>query len=461
MFKFKYAKPKNYIGGLIIETTTNDNSCLIPELWAQEALMILENQLLLGNLVYRDFSNTIAEFGQTVNASRPNAFEGKRKTDADEVTVQAATSTNVPVVLDQWGHVSFRIKDGEESLAFETLVNRYLKGAVHAVAELIDQAIGAQVYRFLANNVGKIGTTPTVPTLTSLKALLTKNNVPGIGRNVIISSNVEADLLNLDTFVEADKVGDDGSALRNGYIGQKFGMQFYQSNNIPSIAAGNTVVTPTINNGNITAGSTVLTIDSTTAPTVGSWCVIEGDMIPHIITASSATSITISPALKYAIADGADVTIYSPGAVNLSAGYEAGHVKAIVVNGFTVAPQRGQLVSFGATTSRYGLVGTPTTTSILLDRPLYADIANTDVVGIGPAGEYGLAMHPEAIALVSRPLATPMPGLGVRSFVANYNDLSLRVTITYDGAKQGYLVTVDCLFGLAVLNTSLGAVVLS
>jgi len=35
----------------------------------------------------------------------------------------------------------------------------------------------------------------------------------------------------------------------------------------------------------------------------------------------------------------------------------------------------------------------------------------------------------------------------------------LRVTITYDGEKQGHLVTVDILCGVKVLNTDLGGVI--
>ena len=42
--------------------------------------------------------------------------------------------------------------------------------------------------------------------------------------------------------------------------------------------------------------------------------------------------------------------------------------------------------------------------------------------------------------------------------MANYNDLSIRVTMTYDGNAQGTLVTVDTLMGVKVLDVLLGAV---
>lgn len=70
-----------------------------------------------------DFEPIVASFGDVVNTRRPGEFQAKRKTPADSVTVQDATSTNVQVPLDQHLHVSFLIKDGEESKAFKDLVN--------------------------------------------------------------------------------------------------------------------------------------------------------------------------------------------------------------------------------------------------------------------------------------------------------------------------------------------------
>lgn len=42
-------------------------SAYIPELWANESLAILEENMVIGNLVHRDFENVIANFGDTVN----------------------------------------------------------------------------------------------------------------------------------------------------------------------------------------------------------------------------------------------------------------------------------------------------------------------------------------------------------------------------------------------------------
>ena len=442
----------------------NDNDALIPEVWAQEALMVLENNMVMANLVYRDYSDDIASFGDTVKAHRPSSFVAARKTDADEVSVQDTTTTNVDVKLNQHLHVSFTIKDGEESKSFKDLMDMYLVPALVAQAQAIDEALVGQAYEFLGNSVGKLGTAPTRSTMIAAKELMNTNKVPMIGRNMVVSPNAEGSLLDIGEFIKANEVGDDGSAMREGYLGRKFGFQNFMSQNTPSIASGNTTVAGAINLGDgYAVGSTVLTVDGFSAAiTNGSWCTIAGDMTPQMITATvgagTPTQLTVSPGIKSAVLNDAVITVYTPGAVNLSAGYASGWEKSMVIDGFTVAPKTGQMMSIGTATDRYSLLSTPTTTAMLPNTPLDAAAANDAVVGIGPAGDYNFAFHKNAIALVTRPLAMPRAGTGALSYVANYNGLSIRVTITYEGRKQGHLVTVDLLAGVKTLDTNLGCV---
>lgn len=43
----------------------------IPEWWANESLAILEEQMVIGNLVHRDFEEVVANVGDVVNTRRP------------------------------------------------------------------------------------------------------------------------------------------------------------------------------------------------------------------------------------------------------------------------------------------------------------------------------------------------------------------------------------------------------
>jgi len=446
----------------------NDNDALVPEIWAQEALMILEANMVAANLVYRDFENEIAQYGDTVNAHRPGTFTAKRKVDGDNVTVQDATATNVPVKLDQHLHVSFLIYDGEESKSFKDLVELYLRPALIAQAMGLDQVVLGQVYEFLGNTVGKLGTDPDADTVIAANEVMNTNRAPVVGRNMIVTPNAEGALLSETEFTKVNESGDT-AGLRDARLGRKFNFDFFMSQNCPSVAVGSTInAAGDINAGNLTIGSTVLTmhgITGTYTPLAGMWCTIAGDMTPQLITSvtggSTPTSITITPGLRHDIADGAIITFYTNGVINQAVsptGYALGWNKNIVHTGPAVAPKTGQLISMGVDGYKYAAMSTPTTTQTLLNRSLDAAVANAAVMGIGPAGEYCFGFHRNAMALVVRPLAAPRAGTGALSYVANYNGLSVRVTITYDGNAQGHLVTVDLLAGVKTLDTNLGVI---
>lgn len=452
-------------------TYANDNEAFIPELWAQESLAILEENMVIGMLVHRDFSPLVANFGDTVHTRRPSEFTAVRKTDADNVTKQDASATNVPVKLNQWSHTSFVIKDGEASKSFKDLVQVYLAPAMLSQARFLDRILLGRYSSFLLNSnvygrLGQLSSSNAVDYILGTRNKMNINKAYMEGRNMILTPSAETALLNLGLFTSAEQVGDNGTALREASLGRKFGFNMFMSQNMASVAAGNTVVTGEINlAAGYPAGTTTVTVDGLSAAiTNGTWFVIEGDDVPHQVVSTvggaTPTSITFTPATLRAVVDNADLTIYTPGAVNFASGYAADYAKEITVNGFTVAPQIGQFVTFGTQTTKYTVIGVNALVGITLDRPLEAAIAHTDKVNIGPKGEYNLAFHRDAIALVTRPLELPMSGAGARAAVVNNNGFSMRVVITYNGEAQGHLVTLDMLCGTAILDTNLGAVML-
>jgi len=465
-----YSKPRKSVY-IIKPAHTNENESLVPEIWVAEALMILQNNMVMANLVHRDFEQAIAKMGDTVNAQRPRDFVMGRKHSGNDVTVQDADSDTVPVVLNQLPDVSFMIYDDEASMSLVNLVEWYLTPAMIALAQGVDRIIMSQMYQFWGDGkaTGKLSTAMTNTTpLVDLKELMTNLKIPTNNRRLIISPNMEGQLLKVDNFVQAQITDDMGEAMREGYLGRKFGFDIFTTQNAPSIAAGNTTEAGAINNvGGYAAGDTALTVDTFTSPVAdleGGWVTIAGDMTPQKITggadtAGAMTTMNIWPGLQSAVIDTAVITAYVPGDINLLAGYSANWSEEMVIDGFTVAPKNGQLIStLAASTGKlYGALETPTTTEILLDRPLEVALANDARIGVGPAGEYGFAFNKNAIAFVNRPLASPNPGTGVRSYVANLNGFSVRVTMSYDGKGRGTLVVIDMLCGVKVLNEDLGA----
>jgi hypothetical protein len=451
-----------------IDTFDNDNDALIVEHWANEALMVLHEKTVMFPLVHTDYNNDIKRHGDVVNTHRPAKFEAERKVDGDNVTVQDAQSANVPIRLDHHLHTSFIIYDGEESKSFKELVQLYLAPAMQSLAQEVDEIIAAQKYQFRERMVGKLGTDIGKSDVIQINKDLNELLAPQDNqRYFVMSPNMEANLLDVQLFTDASQVGDDGTALREASIGKKFGVWNIQSQNMRSISGTTSEAAAVNNSGGYPAGTTVITIDGSTGDTiaVGNWVTIAGDMQPRRITAvtgSPVTEITLDKGLKYAVADDAVVTVYTNGAIDLAAGYDQYYTKRMTVDGFTVAPQQGQLATIGTDAYAYGMIGGKnTTTSIKLDRGLEAAAANNAIVNLGPDGDYGFAFHRNAVAFITRPLALPknVNGTSTKAAVVDYKGLNLRITMTYDANKQGTLVTIDCLAGVKVLDNNLGLLV--
>jgi len=417
-------------------------------------------------LVNKQYSNTVAKQGEIVHAFRPQRSEASRKDVGDEIVTSDAGLDEVDVRLDFHIYNSFIIRDGEESKSFWELRDRYLGRALASVAQEIDEILCNMKYTYYANMVGKIGTSLTAQSEIDMALKLNLALAPQDERYFVGTPQQQADLQAVQLFTDASQVGDDGTALRRGSLGWKYGIGNVMDQNMRNVPTGSTAVTGAVNNtAGYAIGDTVLVVDGFTGKlTAGSWCKIAGDARPRRISAATGspntTGITID-ALETAVVDDAVITVYTPGAIDLTGGYAAHYTKPLTLDGFSVAPKQGQLITVGATGNPYGSVGTPTTTSLKLNRSLDALVADNGIVCPGPAGDFGFAFHKDAVGFISRPLVLPMEGVGVKAAIADNGQLSLRVTIAYDYKKQGHVVTVDVLCGVASLNDDLGVLVCS
>ena len=453
----------------------NDNDALIPEIWSREALLTLMSNTVFASLVHRDFSNQVASEGDVVNTSRPADFTGKRKTDADNVTDQDAVSTNIPVPLNQHFHVSFVIKDGEWSKALPDLLERYMEPAARELAESVDRVLAGQTARLLTYQVGQPGAVTSLNVddyVLDADEKLNDNRAPKAGRRLVMSSRFNRAALGAEIVVSAEKRGDAGTALREASVGRIYGFDSFMDQNVAHVSSDYTEVDAGVTDGAELAGSTVIEATNLIANVEnagGEYIVIDGSQKIHRVDSASpdtlATDFVLTEAITDDVASGAAVTLYM--ACDVDGAYAINWAKEIVVDGHASGKnlQVGQLVSFstGATTHSYTVISktdtSATSTTVLLDRPLSAALADNDLCYPGPAGSRSIAFTREAIALVSRPLATVPSSSGASSAVANFDGLSMRVTTQYDSQAQGQRVTFDLLCGVAVLDERLACVV--
>lgn len=449
----------------------------IPEIWASESLEILLENMVISNLVHRDFSDEVASFGEFVNTRKPAEFNAKRKDVNDNVTIQDATATNVQVALNQHLHTTFLIRDAENSKSFKELVTEYLVPAVSSIAQALDKILLGESHAFYTNAEGVangLTTSNIIQYIVETRKRMNINKAHEQNRNLILTPTTEAVALQTDTFHEADKVGDDGSAMREASLGKKFQFNTFMSQNSPStVGIPENSSEPLVDLvAGYPIGSTVIHVDTAgSALEVGQWVSIGG--VVHQVTALGTLTtqdidMTISPGLRVAVVDGDTVTIGGQALINEGSDYAIGYAKEIVIDGITGTIPVGSLVTLATIgtpnvilAEQYAVIETTEsgsdTIGITLNKPLETAVTDNDIVHLAPSAEHNFAFHKNALALVSRPLAAAPSNLALSS-VASANGIGVRVTITYDGNKQGTLVTVDLLCGIKVLDVNLGAV---
>ncbi len=448
------------------------NDAFIPEMWANEGLAILEANMVMANLVYRDFEPQVQNYGDVVNTRRPGTFAISRKRDGDTLTPQDANATNVRVPLDQWFYTNFVIKDGEASLSFQDLVDIYLVPGMQTIAKSVDRAILGRIHGYLTgstNRSGKLGglnVSTSQDYVLEARQRLNENLAPMQGRNLVLSPAAETALLKNTMFVKANERGDGGSALENATLGRILGFNTYLDQNVNSYTSGgeyDDTLSLTTGKPAGYAGALAITITGN----AGEFLVIAGNDQPTYMTDATTGAVVLNEALKYATEDSAAVTQYKACDVDASAEtdttYAVGTIKPIALDGYAAntGPQVGQLVAFGTGANRrtYTIleVTTVSTTAckVLLDRPLEVAVADAALAFPGPMGSLNWAFHREAIALVSRPLAMPNNRMGVLTQVGVHNGISMRVAMQYDINAGGTVVNLDLLCGVAVLDTRL------
>ncbi len=474
-----------YISAPQVACFANDNDAFVPEHWAMEGLMQLQEEMVIANLVHRDFENEIAKFGDTVNTRRPGEFKIRRKTDATTtLDKQDASATNVAVKLNQWFYNSFVIKDGEQSMSFKDLVGVYLVPSMRTIARSVDRSVLGHFHQFLSTPTNRSGRLLNLSSDNShdvvldAREKLNRRNAPlDAQRHLVLSAMSETALLQNTMFIKAMERGDGGEALENARLGRILGFNTWLAQNVPYCdLLSADIKTGTLTNANAagitpTQGSTGDCTISGKEAVQGSYVTIEGDDQPKWVTAvtasGSTTSITVNEPLKYANEALAVLTLFVEWTMKTEV-YAVDYVGLLnVASGNTNDPQVGQLISFGATVGTrhtYTIIEVEDNASngkdIMLDRPVEVEIGSGATAFPGPAGSFNLAFHREAIALVTRPLAVPGSALGVMSGVADFENIGMRVTMQYDIDAGGTVVNCDILAGVKQLDANLGVVML-
>src|SRR5258708_36442789 len=110
----------------------------IAKIVAARGLEALVGNLVMGNLVNRDFEPVLAQAGDTVNVPIPPVMTTSNLAEGGTVTPQAPALGNAQIVLNTHVHSTFLLPDATKIVAVPDLLQLYMTPAIIAVAETIE-----------------------------------------------------------------------------------------------------------------------------------------------------------------------------------------------------------------------------------------------------------------------------------------------------------------------------------
>src|SRR5271170_7483637 len=169
-------------------TITSANvATAIVKLVAVDALPALVSNLVMGNLVNRDYEPTLANAGDTVNVPIPPTLVANNIAEGGTVQTQNPSLGNAQIVLNTHAEATFQIPDVTKVLAVPDLLRLYMQPAVVAIAERIESDILSLYSQFTANApVGTAGVALIEGTVDSAETALFQAKVPAVASKYLV-----------------------------------------------------------------------------------------------------------------------------------------------------------------------------------------------------------------------------------------------------------------------------------
>lgn len=241
---------------------TSDVGNFIPELWSDEVIASYKSNLVMGNLVRK--LNHRGKKGDTVKVPTPTRGTASSKSEQSLVTfIEHGTDTGTSILIDKHYEYSRLIEDLVSVQALESLRRFYTDDGGYAIAYEVDfqlclealradWTVGTVTSRVVQDDssvTGTVyegdGTTWNQGTSTDISdagirtfiKVLDDVDAPMAGRVMVVPTIVKQDLLGLSRFTEQAFVGEvgAGNSIRNGLIGDIYGMEVYVTTVLPEI----------------------------------------------------------------------------------------------------------------------------------------------------------------------------------------------------------------------------------
>lgn len=403
------------------------NTTLTADIIAKEAVMVLENNLVMAKQVYRGYEQEYSkningyEVGETISIRRPTDFVVR---SGRVMQVQDVVEGKVQLTVDTLLGVDFEFTSQQLTQRIGVLSDRVIKPAMVQLSNAVDVAVMSN-YRQVPNWVGTPG--QVINSYTDFAKgpeRLDEMSVPQDERSAVLSPADHWGLLGSQTSLYIQDAAK--GAYRQGSLGMIGGVDTYMDQNVPTHTVGVATGTPLVNgaNQNTTWASTkdtnqqTLNTDGWTNSTTG--ILKAGDIITITgVYAVNAVSKATLPFLKQfvVLADANSGASTGPAALTIS--------PPIITSGAQ------QTVSAAP-----------------------ADDAPIQVLGTGGTGyRQNLMFHRNAFTLAMVPLVSPPGAVDVSR--QTYKGVSVRVIPVYDGINDVSKWRLDILFGTKTIDPRL------
>lgn len=240
----------------------------IPAIWSDEVLASYKSNLVMANLVR--MLNHRGKKGDTIYIPQPSRGSASTKSAETQVTLIEATtsltSDNLTVTINTHKEYSRLIEDIVDIQAIESLRRFYIDDAGYALAKAVDLSLIAEAAAtansgtaltitggVTTNTLGAAyigdGTTlwdrsgagnATDITDAGIRALIKRLDdvdAPAAGRYFVIPTVVKQDMLGFSRYTEQAFTGEvgRGNSIRNGLVGDVYGVEFYVTTQLPSV----------------------------------------------------------------------------------------------------------------------------------------------------------------------------------------------------------------------------------
>jgi N4-gp56 family major capsid protein len=232
----------------VVQSTVN-TAGFIPEVWSDEIIAAYKKNLVAANLFKK--MSMKGKKGDVMHFPSPARGSAAVKTASSQVTLIAESGTEKTVTINQHYEYSRLIEDFAEVQALSSLRRFYTDDAGYALATRIDTSLiqlgrgaqggtaGSAAYdkAYLAGDGStlyvdgtNVGTALTDAGLRRAIQRLDDSDVPMDGRFLIVPPATRNTMMGLARFTEQAFVGD-GATIRNGQIGDVYGVKVFVTTN--------------------------------------------------------------------------------------------------------------------------------------------------------------------------------------------------------------------------------------